>query len=49
MYVADILSDMLKDDRFIIVNQLNQICETIVLGSPQEYGLELAKKSLKSR
>ena len=49
MYVADILSDMLKDDRFIIVNQLNQICETVVLGSPQEYGLELAKKSLKSR
>jgi hypothetical protein len=28
---------------------LNNEYETVVLGSPQEYGLELAKKSLKLR
>jgi hypothetical protein len=38
---------MIKNNKFVGLNELNNEYETVVLGSPQEYGLELAKKSLK--
>ena len=47
LYIADVLDYMIKHDKFIGLNELNNEYETIVLGSPQEYGIELAKQSLK--
>ena len=38
---------MIKNNMSIGLNELNNEYETIVLGSPQEYGLELARMSLK--
>lgn len=49
MYIADILDLMLKDEKLIVTNELNNKQETIVLGSPQEYGLEMAKWSILNR
>lgn len=46
VYIADILSLMLKDGATIVTNDLNNDYETIVLGSPQEYGIEIAKQAL---
>ena len=40
---------MIKNDESIGLNELNNEYETIVLGSPQEYGLEVTKQSLKTR
>jgi len=47
MYIANVLDYMIKNNKFVGLNELNNEYETVVLGSPQEYGLELAKKSLK--
>ena len=47
LYIADVLDYMIKHDKFIGLNELNNEYETIVLGSPQEYGIELAKQRLK--
>jgi len=47
MYVANVLDSMIKNNKFVGLNELNNEYETIVLGSPQEYGLELARISLK--
>jgi dTDP-glucose pyrophosphorylase len=47
MYIANLFAHMIENNYSINVNDLNNKHETIVLGSPQEYGLELAKKSLK--
>ena len=49
MYIANVLDYMIKNNQFIGLNELNNEYETVVLGSPQEYGLELAKQSLKLR
>jgi len=49
MYIANVLDYMIKNNKFVGLNELNNEYETVVLGSPQEYGLELAKKSLKLR
>jgi len=49
MYIANVLDYMIKNNKFVGLNELNNEYETIVLGSPQEYGLELAKQSLKLR
>ena len=49
MYIANVLYYMIKHNKFVGLNELNNEYETIVLGSPQEYGLELAKRSLKLR
>lgn len=46
MYIADILDLMIKDQKSIVTNTLNNKEETIVLGSPYEYGLEMAKWSI---
>lgn len=49
LYVSNVLSHMLSQGLKLVTNELDNYSETIVLGSPQEYGLELAKKSLKSK
>lgn len=46
LYVSDILKNMLNENMTIKINELNHMCETTVLGTPQEYGIELAKKNL---
>jgi dTDP-glucose pyrophosphorylase len=48
MYIADVLDYMIKSNNlFVGLNELNNSYETIVLGTPQEYGLEVARMSLK--
>ena len=47
MYIANLFTHMIEKNCSIGLNDLNNKYETIVLGSPQEYGLELAKKSLR--
>ena len=49
VYVSNVLSDMLRDNKSIAFNPLNAKCETIVLGSPQEYGIEFVKKNYEVR
>lgn len=49
MYIADVLSLMLSDKKLIVTNELNNQEETTVLGSPQEYGLEMAKWSMNNK
>ena len=48
MYIANVLDYMIKNNNlFVGLNELNNSYETIVLGTPQEYGLEIARMSLK--
>lgn len=47
MYIANLLTYMIQKNSSIGLNELNNTYETIVLGTPQEYGLELAKQRLK--
>lgn len=49
LYIANVLDYMIRHGKSIGLNDLNNNHETIVLGSPQEYGIEMAKQSLKSR
>ena len=46
LYVSDILRNMVQQNKVVLNNELNNDQETIVLGSPQEYGIELAKKRM---
>ena len=46
MYVSDVLSSMLKNEKKIFINDFDQSHKTIVLGTPEEYGLEITKKIL---
>ena len=46
IYISNLMQQMLNDGNKICSNSLNNKSETIVLGSPQEYSLELVKKSL---
>jgi len=47
MYVSDVLLSMLKNEKKIFINDFDQSHETIVLGTPEEYGLEITKKTLR--
>lgn len=47
MYIANVLEHMIQNNKFVGLNELNNSYETIVLGTPQEYGLEIARMSLK--
>ena len=48
MYIANVLDYMIKNNNlFVALNELNNSYETIVLGTPQEYGLEIARMNLK--
>ena len=46
LYIADVIQSMIDDDKRAYMNSLGNYQETIVLGSPQEYGIELARQSL---
>ena len=46
IYISNLMQNMLNEGDKICSNSLNNKSETIVLGSPQEYSLELVKKSL---
>jgi len=46
IYISNLMQKMLNNGDKICSNSLNNKSETIVLGSPQEYSLELVKKSL---
>lgn len=46
IYISNLMQNMLSNGDSICSNELNAKQETIVLGSPQEYSLELVKKSL---
>lgn len=46
LYVSDILKNMIQQGQTVLINELKHDNETIVLGSPQEYGIELAKKKI---
>jgi dTDP-glucose pyrophosphorylase len=49
LYIANVLDYMIRNGKAVGLNELNNEYETIVLGSPQEYGLEVTKQSLKTR
>lgn len=49
MYVSNVLKYMLTLDKSISINGLISGQETIVLGTPQEYGLEFAKQAYRNR
>lgn len=46
LYVSDILKNMIDNQHEVWTNELDHNMETIVLGTPQEYGIELAKKKV---
>jgi dTDP-glucose pyrophosphorylase len=46
LYVADVIQSMIASDRRVFMNGLSNNQETIVLGSPQEYGIEIARQTL---
>jgi len=46
LYVADVIQSMIAVDRKVFMNGLSNSQETIVLGSPQEYGIEIARQTL---
>ena len=49
LYVSDVLQNMIVSSKRIFMNGLSNTQETIVLGSPQEYGIEIARQKLGSR
>jgi len=46
LYVADVIQNMIAGGRRAFMNGLGNNQETIVLGSPQEYGIEIARQTL---
>lgn len=46
LYVADVIQSMISAGRKAFMNGLGNNQETIVLGSPQEYGIEIARQTL---
>jgi dTDP-glucose pyrophosphorylase len=46
LYVADVIQSMISSDKKVYMNGLGNNQETIVLGSPQEYGIEIARQTL---
>ena len=46
LYVADVIQSMIVANRKVFMNGLGNNQETIVLGSPQEYGIEIARQTL---
>jgi hypothetical protein len=47
MYVSNIINLMIKDKLKVLTNQIKKNFKTTVLGTPEEYGLELTKFTLK--
>jgi dTDP-glucose pyrophosphorylase len=46
LYISNVIQSMIVDDKSAFMNGLASNQETIVLGSPQEYGIELARQTL---
>jgi dTDP-glucose pyrophosphorylase len=46
LYISDVIQSMLKNDMRGCMNGLGNYQDTLVLGSPQEYGIEIARRSL---
>ena len=46
LYVADVIQSMIGGGKQAFMNGLGNNQETIVLGSPQEYGIEIARQTL---
>ena len=46
LYIADVIQNMSGAGRKAFMNGLGNNQETIVLGSPQEYGIEIARQTL---
>jgi hypothetical protein len=49
LYVADVIQSMIAGGKQVFMNGLGNNQETIVLGSPQEYGIEIARQTLGAR
>ena len=49
LYVSDVIQKMIEDERKVFMNGLGGNQDTIVLGSPQEYGIEIARQTLGAR
>lgn len=49
LYIANVLQNMIQSDKKVFMNPLGNNQETIVLGSPQEYGIEIARQALESK
>lgn len=46
LYISDVIQSMIDEGKRAYMNSLGNYQQTIVLGSPQEYGIELARQSL---
>ena len=46
LYVSDVIQKMIEDGKKVFMNGLGGKQDTIVLGSPQEYGIEIARQTL---
>jgi len=46
LYIADVMQSMIQSNKQVFMNPLGGEQETIVLGSPQEYGIEIARQTL---
>ena len=46
LYIADVIQSMIQSNKQVFMNPLGGSQETIVLGSPQEYGIEIARQTL---
>ena len=49
LYIADVIQNMIDAGKKVYMNGLGNNQETIVLGSPQEYGIEIARQKLGAR
>ena len=49
LYVSDVIQKMIENGKKVFMNGLGGKQDTIVLGSPQEYGIEIARKALSTK
>lgn len=49
LYISDVIQKMISATKKVFMNSLGGNQDTIVLGSPQEYGIEIARQTLGAR
>jgi dTDP-glucose pyrophosphorylase len=49
LYISDVMQKMISATKKVFMNSLGGNQDTIVLGSPQEYGIEIARQTLGAR
>ena len=49
LYISDVVQKMIESEKKVFMNGLGGNQDTIVLGSPQEYGIEIARQTLGAR